>query len=165
MGMDISSESGIVFEINEVVPHIFDSFTDSQVKSAVTRLKKKYEKSWPTSKENLEKVSTAEELCNWFLEGIVVKERDYDDDSFDTYNIGDIWEHIMTATKSKLPDASFEYWTSSRISDYEVPIEVPCIVFEEYGMFETKMTAKGKKLAAALGVKTIQTSTWTVMSV
>ena len=156
-----AKDHGIVFEIdgsNEVVPYIFESFTDSQVKSAVTRLKKKYKKSWPTSKENLEKVLNSLEdkvidpnypfgygLYHWFLEGVVVE-----NDSFDTDSIGEIWKHIMTATKSKLPDARFEYWITRQ------GYSAACIVFEDYDLFQPqKLTAKGKKLADALGVETL----------
>ncbi len=162
MGMDVSSSTGVVFEISDVVPNILESLTDAQVKSSVTRLKKKYEDNWPTKKEELDKISSGEDLSNWFLEGIVVDEDD--EDGFDTYAIETIWDNIMSASKCKVPDATFHYWTSSRLSDYEVPIETPCIVFEEYGLFATKMTAKGKKLATTLGVSEISTSTWTTLS-
>ena len=181
MGMDVSSSTGVVFEISDVVPNILESLTDAQVKSSVTRLKKKYEDNWPTKKEELDKISSGEDLSNWFLEGIVINEDD--EDGFDTYAIENIWDNIMSASKcklpdatfhnqtvlnlsnnEKLPDATFHYWTSSRLSDYEVPIETPCIVFEEYGLFTTKMTAKGKKLATTLGVSEISTSTWTTLS-
>jgi len=162
MGMDVSSSTGVVFEISDVVPNILESLTDAQVKSSVTRLKKKYEDNWPTKKEELDKISSGEDLSNWFLEGIVINEDD--EDGFDTYAIENIWDNIMSASKCKLPDATFHYWTSSRLSDYEVPIETPCIVFEEYGLFTTKMTAKGKKLATTLGVSEISTSTWTTLS-
>ncbi len=43
MGMDVSSSTGVVFEISDVVPNILESLTDAQVKSSVTRLKKNYE--------------------------------------------------------------------------------------------------------------------------
>ena len=162
MGMDVSSSTGVVFEISDVVPNILESLTDAQVKSSVTRLKKKYEDNWPTKKEELDKISSGEDLSNWFLEGIVINEDD--EDGFDTYAIENIWDNIMSASKCKLPDATFHYWTSSRLSDYEVPIETPCIVFEECGLFTTKMTAKGKKLATTLGVSEIGTSTWTTLS-
>lgn len=162
MGMDVSSSTGVVFEISDVVPNILESLTDAQVKSSVTRLKKKYEDNWPTKKEELDKISSGEDLSNWFLEGIVINEDD--EDGFDTYAIENIWDNIMSASKCKLPDATFHYWTSSRLSDYEVPIETRCIVFEEYGLFTTKMTAKGKKLATTLGVSEISTSTWTTLS-
>ena len=164
MGMDVSSDSGVVFEISDVVPNILESLTDTQVKSSVTRLKKKYQDNWPTKKEELDKISSSEDLSNWFLEAIVVTPDDDNDEGFDTYGISAIWDHIMAASKCKLPDANFHYWTSSRLSDYEVPIETPCIVFEECGLFATKMTAKGKKLAATLGVSEINTSTWTTLS-
>lgn len=162
MGMDVSSSTGVVFEISDVVPNILESLTDAQVKSSVTRLKKNYEDNWPTKKEELDKISSGEDLSNWFLEGIVVDEDD--EDGFNTYAIETIWDNIMSASKCKVPDATFHYWTSSRLSDYEVPIETPCIAFEEYGLFTTKMTAKGKKLATTLGVSEISTSTWTTLS-
>ena len=161
MGMDVYSESGIVCEIDDVLP-IFESFTETQVKNAVDRLTKKHDKNWPTNKDDLKNVSTNKELYDWFVSGVVIDEES--EEGFDCYHMGQIWDQIMSATKSKLPPAQFNYWTSSRLSDYEVPIETPCIVFHEHGLFVTKMSAKGKKLAAALGKEEITSSTWTVLS-
>lgn len=63
-----------------------------------------------------------------------------------------------------LPDYSFRYFESSRESGWDVETDVLYIMFESFGMFETKMTEEGKKLAKALGQKEISETTWTVHS-
>jgi hypothetical protein len=159
MGMDVHSESGIVFPVEDIVPTIFNKFNKEQIEKAINSLAKNYKDDWPTSKENLEKIKQAKELTDWFLDGFNV-----DDENIESYYLEQIWNIIIKATKTKLPDASFHYWTSGRLSDWNVPLETPCIVFNDQGLFVTKMSAKGKKLAQALEVKEIESATWTTLS-
>ena len=76
-----------------------------------------------------------------------------------------LFEIICENLKIELPAFKFDYWTRSRVSGWEVPVNTPCIVFSNDGLFETKMTKEGKRLAALLGVKKIESSSWTFMSV
>ena len=159
MGMDIYSNSGVVLPVSEVSGTLFGGIQD------VSKIVKALEKSWKDEwgKIELENVKSGEELAAWFtsLADSLVRD-DYLDDSVLT----EVWDVITkkSGLAKKLPHASFDYWTHSRISGWEVPTEVPCVIFHEDGLFETKPTREGRKLSKLLGQE-IQLTTWTVMSV
>lgn len=63
-----------------------------------------------------------------------------------------------------LPECNFRSFDNLRESGFDVEADVIYLMFETYGLFETKMTAEGKKLAKVLGQKSIEETTWTVHS-
>lgn len=63
-----------------------------------------------------------------------------------------------------LPEYNFRFFESSRESGWDVETDVIYLMFEPYGLFETKMTKEGKKLAKILGKENIEETTWTVHS-
>jgi hypothetical protein len=63
-----------------------------------------------------------------------------------------------------LPECNFRSFDNLRESGFDVEADVIYLMFEPYGLFETKMTTEGKKLAKVLGKKSIEETTWTVHS-
>ena len=63
-----------------------------------------------------------------------------------------------------LPECNFRSFDNLREAGWDVEADVVYLMFEPYGLFETKMTAEGKKLAKVLGQKSITETTWTVHS-
>ena len=63
-----------------------------------------------------------------------------------------------------LPDWSIRIFDSSRESGYDIMTNVLYIMFEPYGLFETKMTKLGEELANTLQMDRITETTWTVHS-
>lgn len=155
MGMDIYSEHGIVFRIDELFPRIFKKIDKKQLKSMSEEISK-------ISGEVLE-FKSASEFQSWFAEFIA---KQHNGEYFeDTTKLELAWDVATTTLKLDLPRASFEYWTHARLQGYEVPIEEFCVVFDDSEVFENKLTSYGKKLAKLLGEKNLSSSTWTIMSV
>jgi hypothetical protein len=63
-----------------------------------------------------------------------------------------------------LPDWNLRIFDSNRESGYDIMTGVLYIMFEPYGLFETKMTKLGKELAKTLQMEFITETTWTVHS-
>jgi hypothetical protein len=63
-----------------------------------------------------------------------------------------------------LPECNLRYFDNLRESGWDVEADVVYLMFEPYGLFETRMTTEGKKLAKVLGKKSIEETTWTVHS-
>ena len=72
-------------------------------------------------------------------------------------------EHVGIDLDS-LPECNFRSFESSRESGWDVEADVVYLMFEPHGLFETKMTKEGKKLAKVLGKESIEEITWTVHS-
>lgn len=161
MGMDIISSSGVVVSVEEAAAAIFGKAKKDAVLKAVEDVRAKWSlaEKFPT-----ENVPDAASLVGWISEaasGLVDKEGGY----IDSLALVDLFNVLCESLGVDLPSYEFDYWTHSRISGWEVPIDTPCIVFSNDGLFETKMTKEGKRLAKLLGTKQIQSTTWTIMSV
>lgn len=163
MGMDIYSKTGVVFTVEEIASALFGGIKDvSGIVSAVRDIT-----SWGSVEsglqERLSSVKTGGDLVGWIssLADSCVK-----DEYLDETVIGEAWDAAVeeAGLSRKLPLASFDYWTHSRISGYDVPMEVPCLVFNDHDLFEVKTTKAGKKLSKLLG-QDIKQTTWTIMSV
>jgi hypothetical protein len=63
-----------------------------------------------------------------------------------------------------LPDWSLRIFDNNRESGYDIMTNVLYIMFEPYGLFETKMTKLGEELANTLRMDHIIETTWTVHS-
>lgn len=164
MGMDIYSNSGVVFPVEDAAPAIFSKAKKNQIAQAVEAIKSKWNYN---DKSGLDDVKDPDALIGWVVEtankfGQVANSQDGYIDSLALVSLFDI---LCDSFGIKLPSFSFEYWTRSRISGWEVPTNTPCIVFDNDGLFETKPTKEGKKLAKMLGQESIESTTWTIMSV
>jgi hypothetical protein len=173
MGMDIYSEHGVVFEVSDLALRLFGNFK----KTLVAEIKEKL-KTFLTeiNKDNvfdgpiavLARVKTGQNLGEWFAnfcEDQLVGE-DVNDRYFRTYeHMLCVWDEICGAAGLNMPTASFRYWNRGRLNGWDVPIDVPCIVFDDESLFETKMTAAGKRLAKLLKLKELTSVTWTELSV
>lgn len=160
MGMDIYSNSGVVFSLKDALPSIFRKVKKSEVKLVVQILRERWN---AEDKGGLDGVKDKESLSSWMCsvaDGLV-KDGEY----MDSLAFEDLFQIVVEAIGISLPAYSFDYWTRGRINGWDVPIGTPCIVFDVSELFETKMTKEGKRLAALLGTKEIQQSTWTIMSV
>lgn len=161
MGMDIISSSGVVVPVEEATPAIFGKFKKAQVAKAIEAVRS----GWSLSEKfPSDGVTDAGSLVSWISDvanGLVDKEGGY----IDSLALVDLFVVLCESLGVELPSFEFDYWTRSRISGWEVPTNVPCIVFDNNGLFETKMTKEGKKLAKMLGSSEIKPSTWTIMSV
>lgn len=163
MGMDIYSKTGVVFTVEDISSMLFGKLENSEVGKVVEDLKANWNEDWG-DKGGLDEVKDASSLSNWLCSFASSLVRD---EYLDETSLGQVWGVITESMDiaDQLPMVTFDYWTRSRISGWEVPTEVPCIVFEESGLFETKMTAAGKKFAKLIGQKKIEITTWTIMSV
>ena len=161
MGMDIYEESGVVFTVEEIARRLFRQFTSPEISKAVAGLKKILSDNDDVAK--LDSVRSHSDLSEW-LESFAwnaVKEEYIDSSSLER-----VWKSITKSLGIKgLPGVRFEYWTQSRLSGYNVPTEIPCIVFDESKLFEVNMTDRGQKVAKLLGMTKIKPTSWTVMSV
>lgn len=63
-----------------------------------------------------------------------------------------------------LPECNFRSFDNLREAGWDVEADVVYLMFESYGLFETKMTKEGKRLAKILGKESITETTWTVHS-
>ena len=63
-----------------------------------------------------------------------------------------------------LPEWSLRIFDNNRESGYDIMTNVLYIMFEPYGLFETKMTKLGEELANTLRFEFITETTWTVHS-
>lgn len=162
MGMDIISSSGVVFPVADICVVLFADAKKGPLASAVANIKAEWKEEW--GELQIDKVDTGVDLAEWFSNLVSSQVKD---DYLDDRIVGTVWDLIVEGLglQGKLPSASFDYWTHSRISGWDVPIEVPCIVFDENGLFETKMTREGKKFAKLIGEQSIKSTTWTIMSV
>jgi hypothetical protein len=161
MGMDIYSNSGVVLPVADAAAAIFRKADKEQVLRAVEEVKAKWDM---TDKSGLDGINDAHSLVAWVAEvaeRLVNKEGEY----IDSLALVNLFEILCESLEIELPLFEFDYWTRSRISGWEVPTNTPCIVFSSDGLFETKMSKEGKRLAAILGTKKIESSTWTIMSV
>lgn len=154
MGVDIYTNSGILFTIEEAVERFF-------------KLKKKdiesFKNNFSSEKRfDLDKVKTLSDLKTWFLNfaSECIVKSDYDE-YVNGEELGKVWNQIV---KLELPEVRFEYFTNNRYSGYDVPTNTICVVFDDDGLFETKMTKEGKKVAKMMGLKDLQSTEWTVYS-
>lgn len=89
----------------------------------------------------------------------------HDDDLLGSDILGDLFATIVGPKILRgLPDFSFEFFNSGRLNGYDVPVNVPCVSFDTNGLFKQFLTPAGKRLAKALGLKTIEPTAWTVLS-
>jgi len=161
MGMDINGRSGVVFPVEEAAGMIFKKAKKSQIATAVAAV----ESNWRhDDKSGLDSVKDRASLASWLIDvskRLISKDGEY----IDSLALTDLLEILVESLDIPLPMFFFEYWAHQRLNGYEVPIRTPCVVFHDEKLFETKMTAEGKKLAALLGLKKIERVTWTSMSV
>jgi hypothetical protein len=161
MGMDIYSSSGVVLPLEEALLAILSKAKKPGVLKAVQAVQSQWKSD---DKKGVEEVKDKESLASWLLsvaEGLVNKEGEY----MDSLALQDVFQIVTDSLGISLPAYEFDYWSRGRISGWDVPLGVPCIVFGVHGLFEKRMTKEGKRLAALLGRGEIEESTWTVMSV
>lgn len=156
MGTDIYTRQGVLFEVSDIVPNLFGRIKNTQVKNIVEKINKHHADVECSS-------TTSQELCDWFVN--LVDKSVGEEGYFSNEDVLiSIWNIICKETKTSLPDVSFEYFTSNRISDYNVPTNVSCLVFSDHNLFKTVMTEKGKQVAKTLRLRKIESTTWTVWS-
>ena len=103
-------------------------------------------------------------LAEGLVDLISMSDEGYEDDRERNTKILTIFcEHVGIDLDS-LPECNFRSFESSRESGWDVEAYVLYLMFEPSGLFETKMTAEGRKLAKVLGKKSIEETTWTVHS-
>lgn len=172
MGMDIYSEHGVVFTVGELCIRMFGKMKKGFVALAVEGINeylctKNKDKEFDGPLTTLKTIKTAPELVDWFVQFCESQvETEYGEGYFSTdEHMSAIFDKLCEIAEIDLPPATFEYWTRCRLNGYDVPIEEPCIVINDEKLFETKMTDAGKRVAKLLGLRKIESTTWTIMSV
>lgn len=161
MGMDIYSQQGIVFTAAEILPRVFD-FKKTQLPGILEKIKEIFPEN-EEERSNVAAITDSKGFVEWF-EGLIA--RSHNGEYYeDTGTLERVWGAAVDELGLDLPSVNFEWWDSRRLQGYEVPIQEHCIVFDDGEIFETKMTAYGKKVAKILGEKNLRSSTWTIMSV
>jgi hypothetical protein len=162
MGVDIYTSSGILFTLEDAIDKFFKGITSAKLKKLIPEIESTLEDD-EEHKANLKAISAIADLKIWFNE--FANSKINDDYLQDEDKLSDIFNIILENTKFvDLPDVSFQYFTSNRYSGYDVPTETICVIFSDIGIFETKLTKKGQKLAKLIGSKNVQQTTWTVYS-
>lgn len=103
-------------------------------------------------------------FINKFVDLISMSEEGCEDDRERNTKLLTIFCENVDIDLDNLPECNFRSFDNLRESGFDVEADVIYIMFESYGLFETKMTAEGKKLAKVLGQKSIEETTWTVHS-
>lgn len=98
------------------------------------------------------------------LVDLISMDEGYEDDRERNTKILKIFCEHVSIDLDNLPECNFRSFENSRESGWDVETDVVYLMFESSGLFETKMTAEGKKLAKVLGQKSIIETTWTVHS-
>ena len=63
----------------------------------------------------------------------------------------------------KLPRYDIRLFESNRYSGYDVQVGVPYLLFDSYGLFEKRLSKKGKAIENELGIDVVETE-WTTYS-
>ena len=103
-------------------------------------------------------------FINKFVDLISMSEEGYENDRKHNTELLTIFCEHVGVDLDDLPECNFRFFESSRESGWDVEADVIYLMFEPYGLFETKMTKEGKKLAKVLGKESIEETTWTVHS-
>lgn len=163
MGMDIYSQHGIVFTVSDLLPRVFGKFKKQQLENVSATLCKEVFPENEEEKANINRIENSEEFIRWFEDFIA---RSHNGDYYnDTGTLERIWGAAADELELDLPTVTFEWWDSSRLQGYEVPMQEHCIVFDDGDVFETKLTDYGRKIAKILKEKNLSSTTWTIMSV
>jgi hypothetical protein len=99
-----------------------------------------------------------------FVDLISMSEEGYEDGRKHNTKLLQIFCEHIGIDLDNLPECNLRSFESSRESGWDVEADVLYLMFEPYGLFETKMTKEGKKLAKVLGKESIEETTWTVHS-
>lgn len=175
MGVDIYSQKGVVLTIDEATAKMIPAMKTAEIKKMFYLIESAAEDAMAVLHDRefagamqgrLASLRTTKELRAWFVDLVHAFVNASDGYVEHADVLSDILLTIMGPKKAKtLPDFAFEYFNSGRYSGWDVPLGVPCVVFDAAGLFEEKMTAAGRKLAKQLGVKSLSSATWTTYSV
>ena len=102
-------------------------------------------------------------FINKFVD-LISMDEGYEDDRERNTQILKIFCENVGIDLDNLPECNFRSFESSRESGWDVETDVVYLMFEPHGLFETKMTKEGKKLAKVLGKESVEEITWTVHS-
>lgn len=176
MGTDIYAQHGVVLSADEVVSAFIPKMTRRELKDLQPTLRELVaefcEEAHPTFidadsvsdlRAAVETIKTTTQLRELVMSLIYAAVSD--DSVHMTDRLSDIISTIAGPKIMRgLPDFTFDYFSSGRIAGYDVPLHVPCVVFDSEGLFKQTMTPVGKKLAKALKRSSVAESTWTVWS-
>lgn len=163
MGSDIFSESAVAVRLED----FFDkpAVKKKSVREAIAKDLHEVESVDDTqlkemSKNKGEFISTLlsvieEELCDESGYGLC--------EEANSFVIETFCEHTGVDLRG-LPDFSVRAFRNCRESGYEVEIGVPYIMFDPNGLFVTKLSEDGDKVAEILGLDDLTETTWTVHS-
>ena len=161
MGSDIYTESAVAVR--------FDDFLNSRKElnkkpfrnSLVDEL---IENKVVSATDHLSMRGSRTSLVDKLVDLISMSEEGYEDDREHNTKLLQIFCEHVGIDLDDLPECNFRFFESSRESGWDVEPDVVYLMFEPYGLFETKMTKEGKKLAKVLGKESIEETTWTVHS-
>jgi hypothetical protein len=169
LGVDIYIDSGILFTLEDAVNKFFKGLNKKSIAEIVDSC------SDIVKDENdlhfLKSIANTEDLKSWFI-GSAQKLADESEhpgyfNGVLTHEefLSLIWHRVIDKTKfTNLPQVRFKYFKSNRYSGYDVPANTICVVFDDSGLFENKMSTQGKAVAKLMGLKSIEKTTWTVYS-
>ena len=161
MGSDIYTESAVAVR--------FDDFLNSRKELNKKPFRnalvdKLIESKMVSATDHLSMRDSRTVLVDKLVGLISMSEDGYEDNrEYNTQLLTIFCEHVGIDLDN-LPECNFRFFESSRESGWDVEADVLYLMFEPHGLFETKMTKEGKKLAKALGRESIQETTWTVHS-
>ena len=160
MGSDIYTESAVAIPFSDFLDRkelnkksVINAIVDDLIKAGIV----------PATDHmqfRKDKYSLAEGLVGL----ISMSEEGYEDDRGHNTQLLQIFCEHVGIDLDNLPECNFRFFESSRESGWDVEVDVIYLMFEPYGLFETKMTKEGKKLAKVLGKESIEETTWTVHS-
>ena len=160
MGSDIYTESAVAVR--------FDDFLDRKElnkKSAINSIVDDLIKAGIVSyKDHMEMRKDKHHFVEGLVNLISMNEEGYEDNREHNIKLLTIFCEHVGIDLDNLPECNFRFFESCRESGWDVETDVIYLMFEPYGLFETKMTKEGEKLAKVLGKESIEETTWTVHS-
>ena len=177
MGMDVYSESGVVFPVEEIAARLFGKISKPKVLNAVAEIKEIFTvaknehgmSNFLAAENALGGLKVGGDIAEWFdnlMREMLTEccaEYYFSDNSI--LILDEIWCVLLDVAGLFLPPVTFKYWYRPRWNGWDVPFEKPCIVFDPDDLFETKLTQNGKKMAKLLKREKLRQTTWTRVSI
>ena len=159
MGSDIYTESAVAIPFSDFLDRkelnkksVINAIVDDLIKASIV----------PTT-DHMEMRKDKYHFAEGLVDLVSMIEGYEQDRGHNTKLLQIFCEHVGIDLDS-LPECNFRSFESSRESGWDVETDVVYLMFEPHGLFETKMTKEGKKLAKVLGKESIEEITWTVHS-
>jgi hypothetical protein len=158
MGSDIYTESAVAIRLED-----FFNRKEIKKKSVRNNIVKDIIDEIGNIPNELDLTRNAGNLKSGLLE-LISMDDGYENDRDHNDSILRIFCNHTGINFDNLVEFELRSFDNNREVGYDVDTDTVYIMFKPFGLFETKMTKKGKALAKTLGLEAITETTWTVHS-